>query len=100
MTSTTKTPDRVIVRSTYAGVFLGELKSRTGGEVVLNNSRRLWHWDGAATLSELATEGPSKPSKFPVAIEGDHTVLGVIEIIPTTARACDAIDAVPVWSAR
>lgn len=97
-----KSSDRVIVRSTNAGVFLGRLVSRVGDSVTLSDTRRLWYWDGAATLSELATEGVSRPKscKFPVATEGPHTILGVIEIIPTTERACTSIDAVPVWSSK
>jgi len=41
----------VIVRTHSAGVFAGELKSRNGKEVDLNNARRLWYWYGAASLS-------------------------------------------------
>lgn len=47
----------VIVRTYSAGVFAGELESRTGQEVVLRNARRIWYWVGAATLSQLAMEG-------------------------------------------
>ena len=57
----------VMVRSRDAGVFYGHLEKRTGDEVHLTNARRVYYWDGAATLSELATKGTSKPKqcKFP-----------------------------------
>ena len=57
----------VIVRTYSAGVFAGNLESRNGREVVLRSARRIWYWDGAATLSQLAMEGTSKPEncKFP-----------------------------------
>ena len=45
-----------MVRTYSAGVFLGTLKSREGKEVVLKDARRMWYWDGAASLSQLATE--------------------------------------------
>lgn len=57
----------VIVRTYSAGVFAGELESRTGQEVVLRNARRIWYWSGAASLSQLAMEGTKDPAncKFP-----------------------------------
>ncbi len=51
----------VICRTYSAGVFAGFLKERTGQEVVMVNARRLWYWDGAASLSQLAMEGVTKP---------------------------------------
>lgn len=52
---------RVIVRTYSAGVFAGELETKDGREVTLMNARRLWYWTGAASLSQLAQEGTSKP---------------------------------------
>lgn len=90
---------RQIVRTYSAGVFFGEVESRNGHEVVLRNARRLWYWDGAASLSELAQRGTSKPTncKFPVPVDR-VTLLQAIEIIDTTAAARKTIDEVPVWT--
>lgn len=88
-----------MVRTYSAGVFAGYIESRDGKEAVLRNARRIWYWDGAASLSELATRGPSKPEncKFPAAV--DKVILTeVIEIIPITAAAKKAIDGVKVWT--
>lgn len=92
---------KVMIRSTNAGVFYGKLVSRDGDTVVLKNSRRVWYWAGAATLSELATRGTSKPTecKFPAPIQGRHTILGVCEIIEMTDEAVKSLDALPVWTA-
>jgi hypothetical protein len=89
----------VIVRSTNAGVFAGELESRNGDEVVMTDARRIWFWDGAASLSELAIHGTSKPGncKFPVSVPRE-TILGVIEVIEASDKARESIEAVPVWS--
>jgi hypothetical protein len=89
----------VIIRSDRAGVFAGNLKDRKCTEVELTNARRLWHWSGAASLSQLAIDGVSKPEecKFPVELPS-ITVLGVIEIIPCTEKAMKSIQSVPVWS--
>lgn len=89
-----------IVRSKSAGVFAGNIASRNGQEVELKNCRRLWYWDGAASLSQLAVDGTSKPKncKFTVAVDSME-VLDVIEIIPCTDKAEVSIKGVVVWKA-
>ena len=61
----------VIVRTHSAGVFAGNLESRKGKEVVMTDARRIWYWDGAASLSELAMLGTSAPEncKFPAPVK-------------------------------
>ena len=88
----------VIVRTYSAGVHAGYLVSRKGKEVVLKNSRRLWYWDGAASLSELAVRGTSKPGncKFPTIVPL-ITLTEAIEIISCTSQAIKNIQAVPEW---
>lgn len=90
--------DYKIVRTYSAGVFAGEIESRDGKEVVMRNARRLWYWDGAATLSQLATDGTNKPTKckFPCAV--DRVVLTeAIEILDVTDKARESIQGVAVW---
>jgi len=88
----------VIVRSDRAGVFAGYLASREGQEVEMRQVRRLWYWDGAASLSQLAVDGVSKPEncKFSVPVPA-QTVLTVIEIIPASEKARKCIQEVPEW---
>lgn len=50
-----------IVRTYSAGVFAGYVEKRKGKVVTMRNVRRIWYWDGAATLSQLAMEGTCKP---------------------------------------
>ena len=90
--------DYVIVRTYSAGVHAGELVSRNGKEVELKNARRLWYWDGAASLSQLAMEGVSKPQncKFPCEVP-EIILTEAIEIIPCTQKAMDSIREVPIW---
>lgn len=90
----------VIVRTYSAGVFAGELVKRTGQEVELRNARRLWYWDGAASLSQLATDGVSKPHNCKFPCETSSIVLTqAVEIIPVTPAARKSIAAVPIWRA-
>jgi hypothetical protein len=88
----------VIVRTCSAGVFAGTLVSRKGKEVVLKNARRLWYWSGAASLSQMAVDGTSKPDqcKFPVEVPS-VTLTEAIEILPVTKEAQKSIASVPVW---
>ncbi len=67
-----------IVRTYSAGVFLGLVVSRKGQEVKLKDARRLWYWDGAASLSQLATTGTVKPSlcKFPAPVSENVILWG------------------------
>ena len=90
----------VIVRTYSAGVFAGNLQKRNGKEVVLTNARRLWYWAGAASLSQLAVNGTSKPSqcKFPVPVSRIE-LTEAIEIIDVSPEARASIEAVPVWRA-
>jgi hypothetical protein len=88
----------VIVRTHSAGVFAGELESRSGQEVVLRNARRIWYWAGAASLSQLAMEGTKKPEdcKFPCEVDRVE-LLQAIEILDVTPEAKESIKGVPVW---
>lgn len=87
-----------MVRTFSAGVFAGYIESRNGKEAVLRNARRIWQWAGAASLSQLATDGTSAPNncKFPIPV--DKVILTeVIEIVPITEKAQKSIQGVPVW---
>ncbi len=88
----------VIVRTYSAGVFAGTLESREGKEVTMSNARRLWYWDGAASLSQMAMEGTSKPEncKFPCPV-ALVILTEAIEILDVTDKAKDSIMGVPVW---
>lgn len=90
-----------IVRTYSAGVFAGYIEEENGEEVALKNARRIWYWDGAATLSELANEGTSKPQncKFPAAVP-EVRIKNAIEVIPASEKARKSIEAVKVWSAK
>lgn len=90
----------VIVRTYSAGVFAGYLDSRDGQEVTLLQARRIWHWEGAATLSELAVRGTKKPGecRFPCAVPR-VLLTQAIEILDVTDAAMASIDSVPEWSA-
>jgi len=88
----------VICRTYSAGVFAGYLEKREGKEGVLRNARRIYYWDGAATLSQLAMSGTSKPEncKFPEAVDRVE-LTEIIEILDVTEKAKKSIESVGVW---
>lgn len=91
--------DYCIVRTYAAGVFAGYVESRNGKECVIRDARRIWYWEGAASLSQLAMDGTSKPDKckFPVAVDR-VLVTEAIEFDYCTEKAKKSIEEVPVWS--
>ena len=89
---------KFIFRGDRSGVFYGEMGERDGREVQIINCRRLWYWDGAASLSQLALEGVTEPRrcKFTVTVP-ELIITDLIEFIPCSEAACKSIDGVPVW---
>jgi len=90
--------DYFIVRTYSAGVFAGNIVKRDGQEVEMSNARRLWYWDGAASLSQLALEGVKSPAncKFPAELPKIF-LTQAIEIIPCTEAARESIKKVAIW---
>jgi hypothetical protein len=99
LTQTNEKMKDVIIRTRSAGVFAGKLSSFKSQTATLKKARRIWYWSGAASLSQLATDGTSRPDqcKFPVEVE-EVILPEVIEILPLTKKARASIDAVKVWS--
>ena len=87
-----------IVRGKDSGVFFGEIAERNGQEVLMKNVRRLWYWDGAASISQLAQEGTVRPEncKFTVTVD-EVLVLDAIEIDKCSDKAVENIKAVAEW---
>ena len=90
--------DYVVVRTYSAGVHAGYLKSEKGKEVTLTDTRRLWYWKGAASLSQIAGAGISKITecKFPAAI-AEIRLKDAIEVIPCTDKAKVIIEGAEEW---
>lgn len=90
----------VIIRTYSAGVHAGYLaeKSEDAKRVVLKKARRIWYWAGAASLSQLAMDGTSKPEECSFPCEVDSIELSeAVEIIDCTEKARISIANVSVW---
>lgn len=89
---------KVIVRANGAGVFYGTLAEKDGDEVVLENARKLWCWEGACAVEQIAKDGVAVPGKcqFTVTVESIG-IMNVLQIIPCTEKASACIEAVKEW---
>lgn len=90
-----------IIRTYSAGVWFGNIQKLDGTVAIITNARRIWYWAGAASLSQLATEGTKTPNncKFTVTITDEEGVYlpQVIEVLPCTKEAVENIKAVKEW---
>lgn len=92
---------QVLIRSYAAGVHFGELVSENftpaGKVVTLKNSRRVWSWTGAASLSQIASDGlPANGQRISVTVASIE-VVNVIETIPLSESAIKSLANVPEW---
>lgn len=89
-----------IVRTYSAGVFAGYIEKREGIEVTMVDTRRIWYWSGAASLSQLAMEGTKKISECKIAVPVDRILLTqAIEILDVTEEAQEIIEGATEWKA-
>ena len=88
-----------IIRTYSAGVFAGWIDRKIKGkENIIFNSRRIFYWDGANSLSQLAIDGVSLPKKCKFAkIVPETDLKEIIEIIPISEKGEQSILEVPIW---
>jgi hypothetical protein len=87
-----------IVRATNAGVFFGKIKERSQGEVTMTDVRKLWYWDGACAVEQLAVDGTKRPDrcKFTVIVP-EMIIADPIQIIECSKKAVESLRGVVVW---
>ena len=87
-----------IVRTGRAGVFFGQIKSKTETSVVMTDVRKLFSWSGAAAVEQLAEDGTANPNgcKFTISVQ-EMELSNWLQIIPCTEKAETSIKAVKEW---
>lgn len=92
---------KYIFRGDRSGVFFGTMLERNVREVTIGQCRRLWYWDGANSLSDVALIGTTKPGncKFTAEVE-KLTIVDLIEFIPCTEKATKVIEGVEEWTRK
>ena len=91
--------EKVIIRGDRSGVFYGTLVAKDGKEVELHNCRRLWYWDGANSISEIAKSGVKKPENCKFTVEVESIIItDAIEIIKCSEESIQNIESVKAWT--
>jgi len=88
-----------VVRTYSAGVHIGYVKDFAKDnpqQATLINSRRLYYWDGAASLSQVSQDGVNSKSKISVSVP-EIILTDIIEIIPCSEKASDFFKGAPEW---
>ena len=66
--------------------------------MTIRNAIRIWYWDGAASLSQLAVDGTCRPESCKFAVPVDKIlVTEAIEILDVTEKAKISIQDVKPW---
>ena len=87
----------VLIRTYSAGVHFGYLKKQDGKVGTLINTRRIYSWQGACSLSQVAVDGVDVDnSKISVAVS-ENTFTEIIETIPLTSKAWDNLMGAKSW---
>ena len=89
-----------IIRCYGAGVFFAKVKEhdKANKTITLENARKIFYWDGAAAIEQLAMEGTKKPDNCKITMEVPEMVCAdPIQIIPCTKEAVENIGAVKTW---
>lgn len=77
-----------IIRTQCAGVHFGKVVQVDNADrvVVLEKGQRIWKWEGANTLHEIASSGVDGP-KISDKAPAPYAIFQVTEIIPMTPEA-------------
>ena len=91
----------VIIRCDKAGVFFCKYLKPTndGKNLLLTNARKIYRWQGANTVEDLALKGLqnndyNKVTKTVDLLEVDYPV----QVIPCTKEAIKNLNRIEVWS--
>jgi len=86
-----------IVRTDRAGVFFGIVKKNNTSSVVMNDVRKIFYWDGAAAVEQIATDGINDSgSKVTITIP-EMEIASPIQIIPCTEKAIENLKNCKEW---
>jgi hypothetical protein len=94
----------VITRGSQSGVHAGELETIGERFIVLRESRRIWYWEGAASLSEIAVYGCAEDKRklclFAAKVDCQEIATSdVCEIIHCQPAGEEMIRTQPEWRA-
>lgn len=90
-----------IIRAERAGVFLAKIEHKDGSTIICKSMRRLYYWEGALDVTQIAANGVTKPNscKFSSQLgDNDKSIIeNLIEAHPASEEAVKSIKSVPEW---
>lgn len=87
----------VIVRADRAGVFFGQIKSKTPDSVVMTDVRKIHYWDGAAAVEQISQDGVNQSSSRLTVTIREMEIANPIQIIPCTEKAIENLKGCKEW---
>ncbi len=88
-----------VIRTYSAGVHIGYVKEfgvKHPQHAKLLNSRRLYNWSGACSLSQVAMDGVGDGSKIAMEIP-EIELTDVIEVIPCSEKSAEFFKVAKAW---
>ena len=92
----------VILRGRMSGVNFGQIEAVSDGYIHLKNARKIWYWNGAAALPEIAVYGVSDKGGTKITVPQDNLPVqqsDVSEVLIMQPEAVAWGQAAPVWRA-
>lgn len=85
-----------VVRTDRAGVFFGKIKENKGISIVMRDVRKIYYWNGACAVEQIATSGVKSDSKLTVTIP-EMEIASPIQIIQCTDVALENLKSQKEW---
>lgn len=86
-----------VVRTDRAGVFFGQIKSKEDNSITMTNVRKIFYWEGAAAVEQIALDGLDKnKSKLTVTIDVME-IFAPIQIIPCSEKSTKILKNCKEW---
>ena len=93
-----KDKQKYIVRCDRAGVFFGEIKSKSKDTITMTNVQKVFYWSGACAIEELAKEGSTEPNNCKLTVIIDEMIIAnPIQIISCTKKATKQLNSITIW---
>lgn len=87
-----------IVRCDRAGVFFGKIKSRDGDNVTMTDVSKIWYWNGACAVEQLAVDGTINPTECSLTVVvPEMEVMAAVQIIPCSDKSVRSLSEVKKW---
>lgn len=85
-----------IVRTDRAGVFFGKIKENKMSSIIMQDVRKIYYWEGAAAVEQIAVDGVNDNSRLTVTID-EMEIASPIQIIPCTDKAEKNLKSIKEW---